>query len=183
MAVEYRHSGVSLHPTPKVVKDHIAVRYAKYHPDQAKLDQIEDFHAVKGQQPAYEGYRHTDFPALVPNLYLLLDEDRCKQAGPSYSNIAAQNVAAGSKISPRSNRFSSYSWKETSTKAEDWLPVLLHQEDLFWRSPGGAYQAQYNLPGNAVTFGRNRTMAWEYGPSGHISLEQVNSWLASLKQA
>ena len=75
MAVEYRHSGVSSRPTPKVVKDHIAAWYAKYHPDQAKLDQIEDFHAVKGWRPAYEGSRHTDFPALVPDLYLLSDED------------------------------------------------------------------------------------------------------------
>ena len=92
-------------------------------------------------------------------------------------------MAAGSKISPRSNRLSAYSWKETSTKAEDWLPVLPRQEDLFRRSPGGAYQAQYNLPSNAATFGGNRMMAWEYGPSGHISLERVNSWLASLEQA
>ena len=68
-------------------------------------------------------------------------------------------------------------------KAEDWLPVLPGQEDLFWRSPGGAYWAQYNLPSNAVTFGGDRTMAWEYGPSGHISLEQVKSWLARLEQA
>ena len=92
-------------------------------------------------------------------------------------------MAAGSKISPRSNRFSAYSWKETSMKAEDWLPVSLHQEDLFRRSPGGAHWAQYNLPGNVATFGRDRTMAWEYGPSGHISLERVNSWLARLEQA
>ena len=171
MAVEFRHSSTSLRPTPKVVKDHIATQYTKYHPDQAKLDQIEDFHAAKGRQPAYEGCRHMDFPALVPNLYLLLDEDQQKQASPSYSNIAAQNVAAGSKISPRSNRFSTYSWKETSMKAEDWLPVSQSQEDLFRRSPGGAYRAQYNLPSNVATFGGTRMMAWEYGPSGHISLE------------
>ena len=171
MVVEYRHSGASSRLTPKVVKDHIAARYAKYRPDQAKLDQIEDFRAAKGRQPAYEGCRHTDFPALIPDLYLLSDEDRCKQASLSYSNIAARNVAAGSKISPRSSRFSAYSWKETSTKAEDWLPVSPCQEDLFWRLPGGAYQAQYNLPANAVSSGGHRTMAWEYGPSGHISLE------------
>ena len=75
MTIEYRHSGTSSRPTPKVVKDHIAAQYAKYHPDQAKLDQIEDFHAAKGRQPAYEGCRHMDFPALIPDLYLLSDED------------------------------------------------------------------------------------------------------------
>ena len=113
MVVEYRHSGASMHPTPKVVKDHIAARYAKYWPDQAKLDQIEDFRAAKGRCPACEGYKQMNFPALIPDLYLISDEDQQKQASPSYSKIAAQNVAAGSKISPRSNRFSAYSWKET----------------------------------------------------------------------
>ena len=108
MAVEYRHSDASSRPTPKVVNNHIAARYAKYRPDQAKLDQIEDFHASKGRRPACEGYKQMNFPALVPDLYLISDEDRQKQASLSYSKIAAQNVAAGSKISPRSNRFSAY---------------------------------------------------------------------------
>ena len=132
MVVEYRHSGTSSHPTPKVVKDHIAAWYAKYRPDQAKLDQIEDFRASKGHQPACEGYKQMNFPALIPNLYLISDEDQQKQAGPSYSKIAAQNVAAGSKISPRSNRFSAYSWKET-TVTQKTLSMLsaLRKNDFF----------------------------------------------------
>jgi hypothetical protein len=85
-----------------------------------------------------------NFLPLIPSNFLTTQEDAQKNAGPSFSSIAAKGVKPGTKILPRSPTSSLPSWSETWTKIEDWLPVPLSQEDLLWRGLGCGFCAQYS---------------------------------------
>ena len=74
------------------------------------------------------------FPPLVPNCLLKTPQDLRNNAGPSsFTFKAAKGVTPGAKISPRLKTSPLPSWRETWTKAEDWLPVPKGQEDVLRR--------------------------------------------------
>ena len=74
------------------------------------------------------------FPPLVPNYLLKTPQDLRNNAGPSsFASKAAKGVTPGAKISPRLKTSPLPSWRETWTKAEDWLPVPKVQEDVLRR--------------------------------------------------
>jgi hypothetical protein len=85
-----------------------------------------------------------NFPLLVPSHFLKTQDDTRKNAGPSFSSIAAKGVKPGAKISLRSPSSSLPSWGETWTKAEDWVPVPPGQEDALRRGLGCGFRAQYS---------------------------------------
>ena len=71
------------------------------------------------------------FPPLVPNYLLKTPQDLRNNAGlSSFASKAAKGVKPGAKISPRLKTSPLPSWRETWTKAEDWLPVPKGQEDV-----------------------------------------------------
>jgi hypothetical protein len=65
----------------------------------------------------------SNFPLLVPSHFLKTQDDARKNAGPSFSSIAAKGVKPGTKILLRSPSSSLPSWSETWTKNEDWFLV------------------------------------------------------------
>jgi hypothetical protein len=85
-----------------------------------------------------------NFPPLIPSHFLKTQDDTRKNAGPSFSSIAAKGVKPGAKISPRSPSSSLPSWSETWTKAEDWFLVPEGQEDLLRRGLGSGFRVQFS---------------------------------------
>jgi hypothetical protein len=85
-----------------------------------------------------------NFPPLVPSHFLKTQDDARKNAGPSFSSIAAKGVKPGAKISLRSPSSLLPSWNETWTKDEDWVLVPPGQEDLLRRGLGRGFHAQYS---------------------------------------
>ena len=158
----------------------IKARYNCYFPKLCQLAELAKFHKGKGCESTYKGTHKNLFPALVPELLLTSNEDQKKNTGPSYSNIAANGVAPGAKISPRLGTSSTPSWNETWTKAEDWIPVPPCQEDIFWRSLGDSFRAQYKVSKNAAMVDGNSGMAYGTNTLSDTWLQFVNSWLASL---
>jgi hypothetical protein len=82
----------------------------------------------------------SNFPPLVPSHFLKTQDDARKNAGPSFSSIAAKGVKPGTKISLRSPSSSLPSWSETWTKNEDWVLVPPGQEDLLQRGLGSGFR-------------------------------------------
>jgi hypothetical protein len=117
-----------------------------------------------------------NFPPLVPSHFLKTQEDARKNAGLSFSSIAAKGVKPGAKILLRSPSSSLPSWGETWTKIEDWLPVLPGQEDILRRGLGCGFRAQYS---GALWEGIHEVdeMASGDGASGDFKLGLMERWL------
>jgi hypothetical protein len=123
-----------------------------------------------------EAVMKDSFPPLVLS-YLLKDYQDWKNNASlsSFLNIAAKGCKPGAKYTPRSLPSLSYSWNETSTKAEDWLPVSKDEEDIFrWRLQYGTSREVHGevdemAPGNGA-----------FGTTQMGVEERVNSWLAGL---
>jgi hypothetical protein len=117
-----------------------------------------------------------NFPLLVPSHFLKTQDDARKNAGPSFSSIAAKGVKPGAKISLRSPTSSLPSWSETWTKNEDWVLVPLGQEDLLQRGLGSGFHVQF---AGALWEGICEVdeMASRDGASGDFRLGLVERWL------
>jgi hypothetical protein len=117
-----------------------------------------------------------NFPPLVPSHFLKTQEDARKNAGPSFSSIAAKGVKPGAKISLRSPSSSLPSWSETWTKNEDWVLVPLGQEDLLQRGLGSGFRVQFagDLWEGICEVDE---MAPRNGASGDFRLGLVERWL------
>jgi hypothetical protein len=118
----------------------------------------------------------SNFPPLIPSHFLKTQDDARKNAGPSFSSIAAKGVKPGAKISPRSPSSLLPSWGETWMKAEDWVPVPPGQEDLLRRGLGCGFHAQYS---GALWEGICEVdeMASGDGASGDFRLGLMERWL------
>jgi hypothetical protein len=118
----------------------------------------------------------SNFPPLVPSHFLKTQDDARKNAGPSFSSIAAKGVKPGAKISLRSPTSSLPSWSETWTKNEDWVPVPPGQEDLLQRGLGSGFRVQFagDLWEGICEVDE---MAPRYGASGDFRLGLVERWL------
>jgi hypothetical protein len=117
-----------------------------------------------------------NFPPLVPSHFLKTQDDARKNAGPSFSSIAAKGVKPGAKISLRSPLSLLPSWSETWTKNEDWVLVPPGQEDLLQRGLGCGFCAQFS---GALWEGICEVdeMASRDGTSGDFRLGLVERWL------
>jgi hypothetical protein len=117
-----------------------------------------------------------NFPLLVPSHFLKTQDDARKNAGPSFSSIAAKGVKPGAKISLRSLTSSLPSWSETWTKNEDWVLVPPGQEDLLQRGLGSGFRVQF---AGALWEGICEVdeMASRDGASGDFRLGLVERWL------
>jgi hypothetical protein len=117
-----------------------------------------------------------NFLLLVPSHFLKTQDDARKNAGPSFSSIAAKGVKPGAKILPRSPSSLLPSWSETWTKAEDWVLVPPGQEDLLQRGLGCGFCAQYS---GALWEGICEVdeMASRDGASGDFWLGLMKRWL------
>jgi hypothetical protein len=117
-----------------------------------------------------------NFPPLVPSHFLKTQDDARKNAGPSFSSIAAKGVKPGAKISPRSPSSSLPSWNETWTKDEDWVLVPPGQEDLLQRGLGSGFRAQF-LGALWEGICEVDEMASGDGASGDFRLGLMKRWL------
>jgi hypothetical protein len=117
-----------------------------------------------------------NFPPLVPSHFLKTQDDARKNAGPSFSSIAAKGVKPGAKISLRSLSSSLPSWSETWTKNEDWVLVPPGQEDLLQRGLGSGFRVQFagDLWEGICEVDE---MAPRNGASGDFWLGLVKRWL------
>jgi hypothetical protein len=117
-----------------------------------------------------------NFPPLVPSHFLKTQEDARKNAGPSFSSIAAKGVKPGAKITLRSPSSSLPSWNETWTKDEDWVLVPPGQEDLLQRGLGSGFRLQFagDLWEGICEVDE---MAPRNGASGDFRLGLVERWL------
>jgi hypothetical protein len=117
-----------------------------------------------------------NFLPLVPSHFLKTQDDARKNAGLSFSSIAAKGVKPGAKISLRSPLSSLPSWSETWTKNEDWVLVPLGEEDLLRRGLGSGFRAQFS---GALWEGICEVdeMASRDGASGDFRLGLVERWL------
>jgi hypothetical protein len=117
-----------------------------------------------------------NFPPLVPSHFLKTQEDARKNAGPSFSSIAAKGVKPGAKITLRSPSSSLPSWSETWTKNEDWVLVPPGQEDLLQRGLGSGFRVQFagDLWEGICEVDE---MAPRNGASGDFRLGLVERWL------
>jgi hypothetical protein len=117
-----------------------------------------------------------NFPPLIPSHFLKTQDDARKNAGLSFSSIAAKGVKPGAKISLRSPTSSLPSWSETWTKNEDWVLVPPGQEDLLRRGLGSGFHAQFS---GALWEGICEVdeMAPRNGTSGDFRLGLVERWL------
>jgi hypothetical protein len=117
-----------------------------------------------------------NFPPLIPSHFLKTQDDARKNAGLSFSSIAAKGVKPGAKISLRSPLSSFPSWNETWTKDEDWVLVPSGQEDLLRRGLGSGFHAQYS---GALWEGICEVdeMASRDGASGDFRLGLMKRWL------
>jgi hypothetical protein len=117
-----------------------------------------------------------NFPPLVPSHFLKTQDDAQKNAGPSFSSIAAKGVKPGAKILLRSPSSSLPSWSETWTKNEDWVLVPPGQEDLLRRGLGCGFRAQF-LGALWEGICEVDEMASTDGASGDFRLGLVERWL------
>jgi hypothetical protein len=117
-----------------------------------------------------------NFPPLVPSHFLKTQDDARKNAGLSFSSIAAKGVKPGAKILPRSPTSSLPSWGETWMKAEDWFLVPEGQEDLLRRGLGCGFRAQY-LGALWEGICEVDEMASRDGASGDFRLGLMKRWL------
>jgi hypothetical protein len=117
-----------------------------------------------------------NFPPLIPSHFLKTQDDARKNAGPSFSSIAAKGVKPGAKISLRSPSSLLPSWSETWTKNEDWVLVPPSQEDLLQRGLGSGFCVQF---AGALWEGICEVdeMASRDGASGDFRLGLVKRWL------
>jgi hypothetical protein len=117
-----------------------------------------------------------NFLPLVPSHFLKTQEDARKNAGPSFSSIAAKGVKPGAKITLRSPSSSLPSWSETWTKNEDWVLVPPGQEDLLQRGLGSGFRVQFagDLWEGICEVDE---MAPRNGASGDFRLGLVERWL------
>jgi hypothetical protein len=117
-----------------------------------------------------------NFPPLVPSHFLKTQDDVRKNAGPSFSSIAAKGVKPGAKISLRSPSSSLPSWSETWTTNEDWVLVPPGQEDLLQRGLGSGFRVQFvgDLWEGICEVDE---MAPRNGASGDFWLGLVERWL------
>jgi hypothetical protein len=117
-----------------------------------------------------------NFPPLVPSHFLKTQDDVRKNAGPSFSSIAAKGVKPGAKILLRSPSSLLPSWSETWTKDEDWVLVPPGQEDLLQRGLGSGFHVQF---AGALWEGICEVdeMASRDGASGDFWLGLVERWL------
>jgi hypothetical protein len=117
-----------------------------------------------------------NFLPLVPSHFLKTQDDTRKNAGPSFSSIAAKGVKPGAKISLRSLSSSLPSWSETWTKNEDWVLVPPGQEDLLQRGLGSGFRVQFagDLWEGICEVDE---MAPRNGASGDFRLGLVERWL------
>jgi hypothetical protein len=117
-----------------------------------------------------------NFPPLVPSHFLKTQDDARKNAGPSFSSIAAKGVKPGAKISLRSPSSSLPSWSETWMKNEDWVLVPPGQEDLLQRGLGSGFRVQFagDLWEGICEVDE---MAPRNGASGDFRLGLVERWL------
>jgi hypothetical protein len=117
-----------------------------------------------------------NFPPLVPSHFLKTQDDARKNAGPSFSSIAAKGIKPGAKISLRSPSSSLPSWSETWTKNEDWALVPPGQEDLLQRGLGSGFRVQFagDLWEGICEVDE---MAPRNGASGDFRLGLVERWL------
>ena len=120
------------------------------------------------------------FPLLIPNYLLKTPQDLRNNAGlSSFTQKAAKGVTPGAKISPRLKMSPLPSWRETWTKAEDWLPVPKGQEDVLRQGLGPGFHVQYGYP-LEVTVDVDE-MASSHGTFGSMWMERVNRWLADIR--
>jgi hypothetical protein len=117
-----------------------------------------------------------NFPPLVPSHFLKTQDDAQKNAGPSFSSIAAKGVKPGAKILLRSPTSSLPSWNETWTKDEDWVLVPPGQEDLLQRGLGSGFRAQF-LGALWEGICEVDEMASGDGASGDFRLGLMKRWL------
>jgi hypothetical protein len=117
-----------------------------------------------------------NFPPLIPSHFLKTQDDARKNAGPSFSSIAAKGVKPGTKITLRSPTSSLPSWSETWTKNEDWVLVPPGQEDLLQRGLGSGFCVQFagDLWEGICEVDE---MAPRNGASGDFWLGLVERWL------
>jgi hypothetical protein len=117
-----------------------------------------------------------NFPPLVPSHFLKTQEDARKNAGLSFSSIAAKGVKPGAKITLRSPTSSLPSWSETWMKNEDWVLVPPGQEDLLQRGLGSGFRLQFagDLWEGICEVDE---MAPRNGASGDFRLGLVERWL------
>jgi hypothetical protein len=117
-----------------------------------------------------------NFPPLVPSHFLKTQEDARKNAGPSFSSIAAKGVKPGAKIMLRSPSSLLPSWSETWMKNEDWVLVPPGQEDLLQRGLGSGFRVQF-AGGLWEGICEVDEMAPRNGASGDFRLGLVERWL------
>jgi hypothetical protein len=117
-----------------------------------------------------------NFPPLIPSHFLKTQDDARKNAGPSFSSIAAKGVKPGAKILLRSPSSSLPSWSETWTKNEDWVLVPPGQEDLPQKGLGSGFRVQFvgDLWEGICEVDE---MAPRNGASGDFWLGLVERWL------
>jgi hypothetical protein len=163
-------------PLPKADKLKKATSYGPSSARVMRVDpkEVQQFRAglkARRNSPLVSG----NFPPLVPSHFLKTQDDARKNAGPSFSSIAAKGVKPGAKIF-RSPSSSLPSWSETWMKNEDWVLVLLGQEDLLRRGLGCGFHAQFS---GALWEGICEVdeMASRDGASGDFWLGLVERWL------
>jgi hypothetical protein len=164
-------------PLPKADKLKKAASYgpSSAHVVRADPKEVQQFRAslkARNNSPLVSG----NFPLLVPSHFLKTQDDTRKNAGPSFSLIAAKGVKPGAKILPRSPSSSFPSWSETWMKAEDWVLVPPGQEDLLRRGLGCGFRAQFS---GALWEGICEVdeMASRDGASGDFWLGLMKRWL------
>jgi hypothetical protein len=142
------------------------------HTDPTEVKQFRDGLKAGRNSPLMSG----NFLPLIPSHFLKTQDDARKNAGPSFSSIAAKGVKPGAKISPRSPSSSLPSWSETWKKAEDWVLVPPGQEDLLRRGLGCGFHAQFS---GALWEGICEVdeMASRDGASGDFWLGLMKRWL------
>jgi hypothetical protein len=172
----YIHRG-QIVPLPKVDKLKKATSYGPSSACVVRADpkEVQQFRAglkARRNSPLVSG----NFPPLVPSHFLKTQDDARKNAGPSFSSIAAKGVKPGAKISPRSPSSLLPSWSETWTKAEDWFLVPEGQEDLLRRGLGSGLRVQFS---GALWEGICEVdeMASRDGASGDFRLGLMKRWL------
>jgi hypothetical protein len=142
------------------------------HMDPKEVQQFRAGLKARRNSPLVSG----NFPPLVPSHFLKTQDDARKNAGPSFSSIAAKGVKPGAKISPRSPLSSLPSWSETWMKAEDWFLVPEGQEDLLRRGIGSGFRVQF-LGALWEGICEVDEMASRDGTSGDFRLGLMKCWL------
>jgi hypothetical protein len=140
--------------------------------DPAEVQRFRASLKARNNSPLVSG----NFPPLVPSHFLKTQDDARKNAGLSFSSIAAKGVKPGAKISLRSPSSLLPSWNETWMKDEDWVLVPLGQEDLLRRGLGSGFHVQF---AGALWEGICEVdeMASRDGASGDFWLGLMKRWL------